>query len=174
VLIAGLLLAGALFAVLSRDATPPPLAAGQDAPGFALATVSGDRRFALEDLRGRVVLVNFWATWCKPCEDEMPSMERLYRQLAGRPFELLAVSVDDDPSLVAEFQERLGLSFPILLDADKDVAERYQAFRFPESVLIDPEGQIVGRFIGPREWDAPAYVEQIRTLVGQAEAAAGG
>lgn len=172
-IVAVVLVAGAVFALLSRDATPPPIATGQAAPGFTLDALSGDRPVRLEDLRGRVVLVNFWATWCKPCEDEMPSMERLHRKLEGQPFDLLAVSVDDDAAAVAAFVEKLGLTMPILLDPSKKVASSYQAYRFPESVLIDAEGRVAGRFVGPREWDSDTYVGSIQALLPKAGGGAG-
>jgi peroxiredoxin len=151
---------------------PPPLEAGSPAPRFALAPLGGGAPVALEALRDRVVLVNFWATWCKPCEDEMPAMERLYRRLRPEGFELLAVSVDDGDAEVAAFRERLGLSFAILRDPDRRVATRYQSLRFPESFLVGRDGTIAARFIGPREWDAPEYERSIRALL--ASAAAGG
>ena len=160
--------AGAIWVITQGERPPPPIAAGIEAPGFSLPKLDGET-VALEDLRGQVVLVNFWATWCKPCEDEMPAMERLYQQLAPEGFEMLAVSVDDGPEPVREFQERLALSFPILLDPEKSVAETYQAFRFPETVLVARDGTLAARYIGPREWDDPAYVERIRRLLGDGE-----
>jgi peroxiredoxin len=172
--VAVVLVAGAVFALLSRDSTPPPISAGQAAPRFELRRLDGGASIRLDDLRGRVVLVNFWATWCKPCEDEMPSMERLHRRLAGEPFDLLAISVDDDEAAVRAFVERLGLTMPILLDPEKRSAAAYQAYRFPESVLIDANGSVAGRFIGPREWDSETYVESIRALLPGGAAGAGG
>jgi peroxiredoxin len=169
--VAGLLAAGAAWALWSADPVPPPLEAGSRAPEFSLPRLGEGGPVELGALRGRVVLVNFWATWCKPCEDEMPAMESLYRALDGDGFELLAVSVDAGDAEVEAFRDRLGLSFPILRDPDKRVAMRYQSLRFPESFLIGPEGVVEARFIGPREWDAPEYEARIRTLLGAAEAA---
>ncbi|MCC6641693.1 MAG: TlpA family protein disulfide reductase [Deltaproteobacteria bacterium] len=165
VLVAVFVAVGAAFVLLSGDTTPPPLGVGQQAAPFELATLEGGAPVRLSDLRGRVVLLNFWATWCKPCEDEMPSMEGLHRRLAGEPFTLLAVSVDDDAEQVKAFRDRLGLTMPILLDPQKKTAGAYQAFRFPETVLIDAKGEIAGRFIGPRDWDSPTYRETIEALV---------
>ena len=119
----------------------------------------------LEQLRGKVVLINFWATWCKPCEDEMPAMDRLYRSLAAEGFEMLAVSVDEEPEAVEKFRQRLGVSFPILLDPHQEVSRRYQTTGFPESLLIDRDGMIVERYIGPREWDHATYAKRIRKLL---------
>jgi peroxiredoxin len=164
-LIGGVLAVAALYAVLSGGGAPPPVGRGTPAPAFSLPTVDGTGELSLADLRGRVVLVNFWATWCKPCEDEMPAMERLYQRLAASGFELVAISVDEDPEAVRRFRDRFGLSFPILMDPERKVAAAYQTFRFPESVLLRPDGVVVERFVGQKEWDAAAYVERIRRLL---------
>jgi cytochrome c biogenesis protein CcmG/thiol:disulfide interchange protein DsbE len=147
------------------EPAPDPLGRGLVAPDFELQTLEGERR-GLADWRGRVVLLNFWATWCKPCEDEMPAMERLYRQLEGQPFELVAVSVDTDPEAVRRFRDRLGLTFPILLDPGAEVSRTYQTTGYPESFLIGPSGVIASqRFVGPRAWDDPDYVSLVQQLV---------
>ena len=167
-LLAGFLALGAAFIWLGEARTPDLLRSGTVAPGFELPVLGAERSLALEDLRGRVVLLNFWATWCKPCEDEMPAMERLYQALSPRGLELLAVSVDDEAGVVETFRERLGLSFPLLLDPDRRVSDTYQSYKFPETWLIDPDGVLVARFIGPRDWDAPAYVDRVRELLPEA------
>jgi thiol-disulfide isomerase/thioredoxin len=159
------ILCGAGWLLLRAERPPIPIQTGLPAPALRLPALDGQIH-SLAELRGRVVLVNFWATWCKPCEDEMPAMERLYQALAPSGFELLAVSVDEDPDLVSAFRERLGLSFPILLDPEKVVARVYQSFRFPESYLIDQQGVLIARYIGPRDWDAEAYEDRIRRLIG--------
>ena len=164
--VAALLAAGAAWALWSAEPVPPPLDAGSAAPEFSLPRLGGGTPVELGELRGRVVLLNFWATWCKPCEEEMPAMESLYGTLRGDGFELLAVSVDAGDAEVEAFRDRLALSFPILRDPDRRVAMRYQTLRFPESFLIGPDGAVVARFIGPREWDAPEYEARIRTLIG--------
>lgn len=153
------------FALVSGSGAPPPLGRGSVAPDFDLPRLRGDGALGLGDLRGKVVLVNFWATWCQPCEDEMPAMERLYDRLDRDGFELVAVSVDEDEAAVRAFRERLALSFPILLDSDKRVSLAYQTFRYPESFLIDRRGVVVERYIGPKEWDSEAYVARIRRLL---------
>jgi peroxiredoxin len=163
--VAGVLVVAAVFAVVSGQDTPDPVGRGTRAPAFALDSLAGGVPVELASLRGKVVLVNFWATWCEPCEAEMPAMERLHRELSDEGFELLAISVDDSALAVREFQARLGLGFPILLDPRKEVAEAYQTFRFPESLLLDRRGVIVERYIGSKDWDAPAYIERIRRLL---------
>src|SRR3990172_4941010 len=156
--------AGALFALFAEPGEEP-IGRGSRAPDFSLPRLGGAEPVQLSDLRGRVVLLNFWATWCKPCEDEMPAMQRLYAALGGSGLELLAVSVDETPGEVESFRDRLGLAFPILLDPEQRVAHAYQTFRFPETLLIGADGSVVERYVGPKEWDADAYVERIRRLV---------
>jgi peroxiredoxin len=156
--------AAAAYAIFAGGSTPAPLGRGSPAPDFELQRLDGGP-LALSELRGKVVLVNFWATWCKPCEDEMPAMEQLYRELGTEDFELVAISVDDDRAPVEAFQRSLGLSFPILLDPAKKVSTAYQTFRFPESFLIGRDGIVVERYIGPKEWAAPAYVTRLGRLL---------
>lgn len=160
-----------LFALSMGSDTPPRIGRGTPAPAFELPLAGGGSSLSLEQLRGKVVLLNFWATWCKPCEDEMPAMERLYRSLAGTDFELVAVSVDEDQTAVVSFVKRLGLSFPVLWDSTQSVTAAYQTFRFPESLLVGRDGVVLERYVGPKEWDADAYVDRIRRLL--AETAAG-
>jgi peroxiredoxin len=156
----------ALFALYGSSRTAPPLNRGSAAPDFSLPRLAGDGEVSLSALRGRVVLVNFWATWCAPCEDEMPAMQRLYEQLGADGFELLAVSVDQSADDVKAFRERLALSFPILLDPERRASNLYQTFRYPESFLVDRNGVVVERYVGPREWDDPLYLQRIRDLMG--------
>lgn len=161
----GLALVGiAIALVWMGDPIQPPIGRGDVAPSFDLERLDGGR-FASSELGGRVSLVNFWATWCKPCEDEMPAMQRLYETLAPEGFELVAISVDASASDVRAFRERLGVGFPILLDPDQDVSRRYQTTGFPESLLVDRNGVIVERYVGPREWDHADYVERVRRLM---------
>jgi peroxiredoxin len=164
-IVGGLALAVAALLIQFGKPVPPPLARGVSAPGFELPALDTGEPVTLAGLRGQVVLVNFWATWCKPCEDEMPAMERLYRRLAPQGFELLAVSVDEDPAVVAQFRDRLGISFPIAMDSSQEVSRLYQTTGYPESILIDRDGKVVERYIGPKDWDYAIYVERIQKLL---------
>lgn len=164
-LIAITVAAGALFALVA-DRTPDPIGPGSPAPLFSLPSLTDKEPVALETLRGRVVLLHFWATWCKPCEEEMPALDRLRRSLDSQRFALLTVSVDEDRSQVESYRQRLGLSLPILLDASHDVSHAYQTYRYPESFLLDREGKVVARFVGARDWDSQIYGDRIRELLG--------
>jgi thiol-disulfide isomerase/thioredoxin len=163
-LVGALLLGAGMLLVFFSEPVPAPLAHGDAAPEIRLPRESDGTPLALSDLRDRVVLLNFWASWCKPCEEEMPAMERLYQSLEGQPFELVAVSVDSERADVEEFRRRLGLSFPILLDPEQKAARLYQTTGYPESFLIDGDGRLVQRYVGPRDWDAPVYRERILRL----------
>jgi len=154
-----------LFALFLTADTPAPVGRGTPAPAFELPLLGGGSSLGVEQFRGKIVLLNFWATWCEPCKDEMPAMERLYRTLADSDFELLAVSVDEDEATVDAFVKSLGLSFPILMDPSKKVAIEYQTFRFPESLLVGRDGVILERYVGPKDWDADAYRDRIRRLL---------
>ena len=169
----------AIALILSGEPGAPPVVRGAVAPDFELPFLGADspadatgagipapgETLALSSLVGRVVLVNFWATWCEPCEREMPAMERLYAAIPREKFELVAVAIDDTSSDVQAFQDRYQLSFPILLDLDQQIYQSYQTMGVPESLLIDRDGRIVERYVGPRAWDDAEYVERIRALI---------
>lgn len=122
----------------------------------------------LEDFRGKVVFLNFWATWCIPCRLEMPAMERLYREFKGRGFVVLAVNVQEGPRAVRAFVRELKLTFPVVLDPKGEAAIAYAVRGLPATYLIDRNQIIVGRAIGAREWDSKDGREYIRALLGKA------
>ncbi len=163
---AGVVAIAAMALMLLGKQVPPPLVSGVSAPRFELPLLDAGHSLGLAQFRDHIVLLNFWATWCKPCEDEMPAMQRLYDKLRDEPFELLAISVDDDLEELRSFQKRLGVTFPILLDPSQAVTRQYQTTGFPESILVDRDGRVVERYIGPRDWDADVYESRIRHLLG--------
>jgi len=160
VVVAALAWAGLLFACGSADYVER----GSAAPDFTLERLDGGA-LSLSDLRGRVVLINFWATWCEPCKEEMPAMERLYQAHREAGFELVAISVGEEPEPVRAFRDQIGFTFPVLLDPDRVAANAYQTHRFPESFLVDAEGVVVERYIGPKTWDHEAYRERVGRLI---------
>ncbi len=126
--------------------------AGFPAPSFTLKDVNG-RTYRLADLRGKIVFLNLWATWCPPCREEMPSMERLHRRMQGTDFLMLAVSEDEDGSAaVRPFVDQMGLTFPVLLDQDGVLPPRYGVTGYPETFIIDREGRVIQHTIGPEDW----------------------
>jgi peroxiredoxin len=140
---------------------------GQAAPQFSLADLEGNA-VRLANLKGKVVFVNVWATWCEPCRQEMPAMQALYATLGGPDFEMLAVNSDQsDRAVVERFVETLRLGFRVLPDPDLQVASRYRVTGYPETFVIDRNGTIVAHEIGPRHWDAPESVAAFRSLIEQ-------
>lgn len=138
---------------------------GDQAPDFSLLATDG-REVALSSLKGKVVMVHFWATWCPPCVEEMPTLEGLYRTFTGADFELLAVSVDDGGlATVKSFLASNNLKLPVLLNPDASVARRYGTFKFPESYLIDRQGVVRLKAVGARDWMAEPNVRIIRQLI---------
>jgi peroxiredoxin len=122
------------------------------AEDFTLPTPAGDT-FRLSEQRGKVVLVNFWATWCPPCLEEMPAMERLWRRHKDAGFVLVAISLDTDPKKVPPFVSARRFSFPVGLDPKMAVAEKYGVRALPSSFVLDRDGTVTGIALGPRAWD---------------------
>jgi peroxiredoxin len=138
---------------------------GDRAPEFRLTSLDG-RSVALSDERGKVVLVHFWATWCPPCVEEMPAIERLYRAFIGKDFDVLAVSVDEGGAqAVGAFMKDNGLSLPVLLNPDRSVASLYGTFKFPETYVIDREGVVRFKAIGARDWSHPENMRAIQAMI---------
>jgi peroxiredoxin len=136
----------------------------QPAPDFTLQNHDG-QQVSLSSLRGRVVLVNFWATWCSTCVVEMPSLEKMAARLSGKPFTLLAVSVDDNWEVVRKFFAE-GSQMSILLDKDRSVPARYGTEKFPESFLIDPEGNIRYYVVSERQvWHTDEIQKCVEALI---------
>lgn len=140
----------------------------KSAPDFKLKDLDG-KPYQLKDFRGRVLLLNFWATWCPPCRREMPSMERLQQHFKDRPFSVVAINQQEDADRVFEFTGALrpSPSFPILLDADTKVATAYGVKGLPVSFLLDSQGRITHRAIGGREFDHPEVIARIEALLEQ-------
>jgi len=139
---------------------------GSRAPAFRAVNLRSGRPTSLADYRGRVVLLNVWATWCPPCRVEMPSLERLHGKLAGPDFAVVAVSIDDgDASTVMAFVRELGLGFDVLQDKGGRIQQIYQTTGVPESFVIDRDGVIIKKVIGAAEWDGPVNELLIRKLI---------
>jgi len=140
------------------------LAPASAAPDFTLKSAAGGN-LRLSEQRGRVVLVNFWATWCGPCKVEMPHLNRLYEKYKSAGFVLLGVNVDDDPKAAVALAARLGVTFPVLFDAGKLVSKLYLLDSMPFTVLIDRDGRVRHLHRGYRDGMELTYEQQIRELV---------
>ncbi len=150
----------ALSAFAAQAAVTPQAAA----PDFTLRSAAG-ANLRLKEQRGQVVLVNFWASWCGPCRQEMPHLNRLYDKYRASGFTLLGVNIDDDPRKATGTAAQWGLKFPVLLDADKTVSRLYDLGSMPATVLIDRDGRVRFLHRGYREGMEEAYERQIRELV---------
>lgn len=137
---------------------------GDIAPDFQLEDTKGNK-VSLASLRGKIVLVNFWATWCPPCKEEMPSMEKLYEVMSGEDFVMLAVNAEDNGrTVVPQFLKKTPYNFPILYD-DKGVVQRlYGVFKFPETFIVGKDGTILEKIIGPLDWSSPDTITYFKNL----------
>ena len=158
----GLMGAVALFVGAGTAAAALQLSA--PAPDFTLRSADGPN-LRLQEQRGRVVLVNFWATWCAPCRQEMPHLNKLYAKYRGSGLVLLAVNIDDDARIATDLATKLGLKFPVLLDTDKTVSRLYDMSAMPSTVVIDREGRVRYLHRGYRDGYEVTYDEQIRALL---------
>jgi len=138
--------------------------AGGATPPLELSDIQGVRH-TLADYRGKVVLVNFWATWCVPCRDEMPSIERLRASLEGRPFAVLAVNLAEPESRIRTFLEKVPVRFTVLIDRDTKTAKAWQARLLPATYIIGPDGAIRYRHLGELDWSKPEVRAAIMGLI---------
>jgi len=147
---------------LAND-TLTPLADKPPAPEFSLVDLEG-RIHRLRDYRGRVLIVNFWATWCPPCRKEMPSLDRARERLRDAGVEILAINVGEDEETVFTFTGSYPVRFPLLFDADGKVTERWPVMGLPTTFVVGPEGRLIYRAVGAREWDSPKLMDAVRQL----------
>jgi peroxiredoxin len=156
-------LAGLCGLAISCNKDPGPQV-GAPAPAFELPDLDG-RPVKLAELQGKVVVLNFWATWCPPCLEEMPSLERLHVALASKGVAIVAVSVDERFSDIGEFVEKYRVSFTVLHDEGKKVSRKYQTFKYPETYILDRAGRLKSKVIGPRDWSAPTVIRDMVELL---------
>jgi thiol-disulfide isomerase/thioredoxin len=136
------------------------------APELKALDLKGASR-TLADYRGRVVMLNFWASWCPPCLREMPSLERLRVKMAGRPLAIVALDSAETREEVDAYLSRMKLGFPVLLDPDGDNTKRWKVFALPTTFLLDADGRVRYVLTGPTEWDEGEAVEVIESLLAE-------
>jgi peroxiredoxin len=142
----------------------PAVAPSNPAPDFTLRSMSGPN-LRLQEQRGQVVLVNFWATWCGPCRQEIPHLNKLYDKYRASGFVLLGVNIDEDAKVAADLAAKLGVKFPVLLDTDKKVSKLYDMSAMPATVVIDRDGKVRYIHRGYRDGYELTYDQQIRGLL---------
>jgi peroxiredoxin len=156
-------LIGVLTLVLAacyRGTRPPHI--GSAAPDFTVE--DSDRKVSLNQMRGKVVVLNFWATWCPPCVDEMPSLVQMQQRMKDRGVEVLAVSVDADPGAYQRFLKDYRVNLLTVRDPDQKSNGLYGTFKFPETYIIDRQGVLRRKFIGPIDWGTPEIVDYLAKL----------
>lgn len=137
---------------------------GDKAPGFNLTADAGTG-MSLEDYRGKYVLLNFWATWCPPCIQELPSLNNIHERFRDRGLVVVGVSVDEDKEAYQKFLQQRGVTFPTARDPQQTVNIRYGTTKFPESYLIDREGYVRRKYVGPEDWERPEIVNYLSSLL---------
>ncbi|TDY02822.1 TlpA family protein disulfide reductase [Thiohalophilus thiocyanatoxydans] len=145
---------------------PPLINDPAPAPSFTLEDMDG-KTYKLEDYKGQVVVVNFWASWCPPCREEMPSMERAWKQLQEEDIAMLAINVGEDADTIFTFTADYPVSFPLPMDQDSTVINEWPIQGLPTTFVLDKQGRIVYRVVGGREWDDPELIDMLIELQNQ-------
>ncbi|MBK5930861.1 TlpA family protein disulfide reductase [Halochromatium salexigens] len=159
-----LLLLLALPAIASAaGAQLTPVSEAPMAPDFELSGPNAEV-YRLEDFQGKPLIVNFWATWCPPCRAEMPSMQRAWEQVESEGIAIIAINVGEDSEAVKAFLEQVPVDFPLPLDTDSAVTQRWPLRGLPTTFVVAPDGRLVYKATGEREWDDPALLDQVRAL----------
>ena len=155
---------GLIFSVLAATSLASSGLAGRPAPDFALKSSSGEN-LRLSEYRGDVVMINFWATWCGPCRQEMPLLDELYSRYQRVGFNLLGVNIDDDSGRAMAMINELGVSFPVLFDSRKEVSKMYNVDAMPVTVIVDREGNVRYVHQGYKPGYEQKYLDEVRALL---------
>lgn len=154
----------ALIGVVYASVHESVVNSGDRAPHFTI-TADGGRQITEKNFGGKLLLVNFWASWCPPCVEETPSLDQMARRFAPNGLVVLAISVDKDPAAYHRFLERQKVSFLTALDPEQKINSDYGTFQYPESYLIDTSGKVVEKIIGPRDWMDESMVGHVQSLL---------
>lgn len=138
---------------------------GKKAPDFTLRDIN-NRPFNLSSLRGKVVILNFWATWCPPCRAEMPPLNNLYREMRNKGLEVVAISTDRSSSVIKDYISKNPIDFTVLIDTDNKVSRQFKVFSIPTTFLIDRNGIIIERYLGEENWTSPEIKKKIKEVLG--------
>jgi len=138
--------------------------AGDTAPKFTIKTENG-QQIGRSEFPGKLLMVNFWATWCPPCIEEMPSLNQFAQDMKPQGVTVLGISIDRNEKAYREFLQRNQLQFLVARDPEENISSSYGTFKWPETYLINREGKVVQKYIGPRDWTDPKVVNSIRALL---------
>jgi peroxiredoxin len=142
-----------------------PIKGDKTAPNFYLDDLEG-KRLELRNFKGKVIFINFWATWCCPCKEEMPSIERLYQKFKDKGFVFMTISVDyEGKKHVKEFIEKQDYTFSVLIDPKCKIFDLYKVTRIPTTFIIDKNLKILGKAVGPREWNSSEAISLLNSLL---------
>ena len=159
------ILAAALF-FSGCEKLPKAATVGETAPDFSLVDRQG-KTWKLSELKGQVVFINFWASWCPPCRDEMPSMQKLYSTVPEESFKMLSILYKDQPEAGDELASAFKLTFPVLIDPGDKTAQAYGLTGVPETFIVDKGGVLREKYIGPRVWDSPQARQLMMKYINQ-------
>jgi peroxiredoxin len=155
------------FLMIEHQYSPVIITIGSTAPDIELID-SNQNTLKLSELKGSVVFINFWATWCEPCIDELPSIEILFRHFAHNPrFQVITVLFKDDRQKALRFMKENGYTFPVYINPDGSAAKKFKITGVPETFIIDKQGVLREKIIGPEQWDSPVMLETLRSLINE-------
>jgi peroxiredoxin len=137
---------------------------GDRAPDFTVTTDAG-KTISAKDFGGKLLLVNFWATWCPPCVDEIPGLNAMYRQLAPKGLVVVAISQDKDPAAYKQFLDKFPLVFPTVRDPSENIQLSYGTIQIPESYLIDRNGRVIEKYISSQDWASDRMIQHVQSLL---------
>jgi peroxiredoxin len=154
------------FMLTACEQQPQGGSVGAPAPDFTLKDRQG-KTWTLSELKGQVVFVNFWATWCPPCRDEMPAMQRLYDKMPKDKFKMLAIFNRDSPTNADSFAKKLNLTIPLLNDQANNIGQMYGLTGLPETFIVGKQGILRDKYIGPARWDSPEFIQKIMGYINE-------
>lgn len=161
--LAGILLVSLAY-VLAISLKDPIVHVGDKSPSFSIVTENG-KALSPQDFGGKLLVLNFWATWCPPCVKEMPSLNEFHRALKDSGVVVLAVSVDKNEAAYKQFIQRFGLEFEIARDQNADISASFGTAQYPETYVINSKGQVLEKFVGEENWADPKLIERIKSLI---------
>lgn len=156
-----LVLTVALVAVVASTLRDHVVVAGDSAPGFEVTTDNG-KKISLDNFGGKVLVLNFWATWCPPCLSELPSLNAMAKELQGSGVVVLGISVDKDKAAYEKFLKRVKLNFETSRDPSADISVEYGTFKYPETYVIGRDGKVLEKFIADRDWMDPQILQRLK------------